>query len=164
VNLIESLGPTFLFDVLEGLEDVVDRVNCQTSLASRFSLDAIVSLVEEIYHKIQHYRQIQNEEKQGSETEEYSFDNLNEDLCMLITKALVGKKHTFLLTGSLDILAASLNPVISRRLLFLLLKKNINTGNDHLKAYNLEASIQTRDKVLNYAFNQVQQLYNELKT
>lgn len=27
VNLIESLGPSFLFDVLEGLEDVIDKVN-----------------------------------------------------------------------------------------------------------------------------------------
>ena len=49
VNLIESLGPSFLFDVLEGLEDIIDKVNTEQTLATRFSLDAIVSLIEEIY-------------------------------------------------------------------------------------------------------------------
>lgn len=41
------------------------------------------------------------------EGDEYTFEHLNEDLCMLLTKALVGKKHNFLLSVSIDILSTS---------------------------------------------------------
>jgi hypothetical protein len=97
VNLIESLGPPFLFDVLEGVEDLIDRINQNENL-QRFQLDAIVSLIEETFNKIKDYQ---------SKNSEYTLEHMSEDLCVLLTKALVGKKHQFLLGNSFDILLLS---------------------------------------------------------
>jgi hypothetical protein len=99
VNLIESLGPPFLFDVLEGIEDLIDRIN-QSEPMQRFQLDAIVSLIEETFNKVKDY--------QCTDTA-YSVESFNNDLCILLTKALVGKKHQFLLGTSFEILLSSPN-------------------------------------------------------
>jgi hypothetical protein len=51
---------------------------------------------------------------------------LNLDICLLITKALVGKKPQFLMGGLLDILIGSRDKTVQMRILYLIDKKNIN--------------------------------------
>ncbi|CAD8106012.1 unnamed protein product [Paramecium primaurelia] len=145
VNLIESQGPNFIFEVLQSIEEQIDKINANNSL-QKYSLDAIVSLTEEIYQKIQHYKTIAPNEE--------AFYQLSDDIGLLLTKILIGKKHSFSLNGSAEILMNSKLQQVQIRTLFLMIKKFINCDND----------IAIRDKSIQLSFDISKQIYGMLSS
>ncbi|KAM3134586.1 hypothetical protein pb186bvf_013228 [Paramecium bursaria] len=144
VNLMESIGPNYVFEILQNIEELIDNYNSNIQFYQRYSLDAVVSLIEEIYAKIEHYKQLAPQEK--------VFHQISDDICLLLTKVLIGKKHAFALNTSLELLMNCNKQQVVLRTYFLILKKYINC----------DSTQQLRDRVLQQAFTIAITIYQKI--